>query len=177
MTHRLITLEHLLGAYAQEPWTPVELADGARTCAAWNDLCGAAETEGIELVDSPLTGTAISGPNGGARPKGSNVGAPFTKHKLLQALDRHDPARALMRWLLSYGRERAEALGLYFEHPQWTKTWVHGQIIAPGDSLSRWQIFFVPYVDVTLNPPTCIALPEQELAAVPAYSFTAPAVH
>lgn len=171
MTHRIITLEHLLGPHSAEPWTPAELADGARTCAAWNDLCGAAERDGVPLDDSPLTGTAVSGPNGGARPRGSKVGAPGSKHQRLQALDRFDPARALMRWLLSYGLERATALGLYFEHPQWTRTWVHAQVVAPGEGLTRWQTFFVPYADLAANPPTCAALPEQALAAVPAYPF------
>lgn len=135
-------------------------------------LAGAAERDGVVLPINPATGTHIGGTgNGGARPKGSKVGAPGSKHQLLLALDWFDPQRALMRWLLSYGLERAQALGLYFEHPQWTRSWVHGQIVPPGDGLVRWQIFFVPYRDLAANPPTCAALPEQRLASVPEFAF------
>lgn len=168
----IITLKQLLGPYASEPWTSEELANGAKTVQVWNELEAAAANDGVELAINPATGSAIGGSgNGGARPKGSKVGAPGSKHQQLLALDRYDPKRAFMRWLLSYGLERAAALGMYFEHPQWTRSWVHGQPVPPGDGLQRWSIVFAPYADLVKNPPTCIALPEQRIAAVNDFEF------
>jgi hypothetical protein len=171
-----LTVKDLLGPYAAEPWSPAELASGGRTVQAWNELAGAAEADGVVLLINPATGCHIGGSgNGGARPKGSKVGAPGSMHQLLLALDWFDPQRALMRWILSYGLERATALGMYFEHPQWTRSWGHGQVVAPGEGLTRWNIFFIPYRDMLLNPPTCAALEEQAFAAVPAFPFKAAA--
>jgi len=132
-----------------------------------------AEDHGVVLRVNPATKTFIGGTgNGGARPKGSKVGAPGSLHQLLMALDWYDPDRSLMRWLLSYGLETAQTLGLYFEHPQWTRSWVHMQIAAPGDGLTRWNLFFLPYRDMEANPTTCAALLEQDLAAVPALAYS-----
>lgn len=162
----------LLGPYAAEPWTPGELASGDHLLVACNSLGAAAEDEGIIHRINPATGSYIGGSgNGGARPKGSLVGAPGSKHQQLLALDWFDPDRAYMRWLLSYGLERAAALGLYFEHPQWTRSWIHMQIVPPGDGLTRWNLFFLPYKDVMANPTTCGALLEQDLAGVPALAY------
>lgn len=170
----IITFENLLGPHAGEPWTEEELDNGRRTVATWNVLEAAASADGVPLSENPATKSPIGGNgNGGARPHGSKVGAPGSTHQVLLALDRYDPTREFMKWLLSYGLERAAALGMYFEHPQWTRSWVHGQIIAPGDHLARWNIFFIPYADIAANPPTCIALPEQELAVVHEYPFGA----
>jgi len=171
-----LSLSNLLGPYAGEPWSPAELASGEHTVAAWNTLAAAAEIEGLVLPINPATGCHIGGTgNGGARPKGSRVGAPGSKHQLLMALDWFDPQRTLMRWILSYGLERAASLGMYFEHPQWTRSWAHGQIVPPGDELQRWNIFFVPYADIVANPCTCLALPEQRLAVVNDFEFKAAA--
>lgn len=161
-------MQNLLGHYAGEPWTPAELASGEHTVAAWNTLGEAAELDGVVLLVNPATGCHIGGTgNGGARPKGSKVGAPGSKHQLLLALDWFDPQRKLMAWVLSQGLSRAEALGMHFEHPQWTRSWVHGQIVPPASG----RRFFVPYADLVANPPTCIALPEQEAANVPVFEF------
>lgn len=169
---KLITLQDLLGHYAGEPWSPAELASGEHTVRAGNALCSAAEADGVPLIINPATGCYIGGNgNGGARPKGSKVGAPGSKHQLLLALDLFDPQRAIMRWVLSYGLERAGALGLYLEHPQWTRSWTHIQIVPPGDGFQRWNIFFIPYTDIVANPPTCAPLPEQQLAAVNDFQF------
>lgn len=167
-----LDLEALLGPYGAEPWTQAELASGERVVRAWNALGAAAEAEGVVLPINPATGTHVGGTgNGGARPKGSKVGAPGSKHQLLLALDFYDPQRALMTWILSYGLERAAALGMYFENPQYTRSWVHGQIVPPGDGQTRWGIFFLPYSDMVANPPTCAALPTQLLANVAELPF------
>lgn len=169
---KAFTLEQLLGPHAAQPWSPAELASGEHLVRAWNTLGAAAEQEGVILPINPATGCHVGGTgNGGARPKGSKVGAPGSKHQLLLALDVYDPQRSLMRWILSYGLGVAESLNLYFEHPQWTRSWVHGQIVAPGDGLTRWNLFFLPYADLVKNPVTCVALAEQLAANVPVFDF------
>ena len=171
-----LTLANLLGPYAAEPWSPAELASGEHTVRAWNTLAEAAEAEGVILQVNPATDCYIGGTgNGGARPKGSKVGAPGSKHQLLLALDWFDPDRAFMTWLLAYGLGSAESLGMYFEHPQWTRSWLHGQIVPPGDGFTRWGIFFIPYIDMVKYPPTCAALPVQQAANVPEFPFGAAA--
>lgn len=163
-----LTLQNLLGPYGGEPWTPAELASGEHTVAAWNALAEAAELDGVIPLVNPATGCHIGGTgNGGARPKGSKVGAPGSKHQLLLALDWYDPHRAFMRWLLSRGLERAAALKMHFEHPQWTRSWAHGQIVPPGSGAR----IFVPYADLVKNPPTCAALAGQEAANVSVFEF------
>lgn len=173
---KLLTLENLLGPYAAAPWSPAELASGEHLVRAWNALAPIADAEGVPLLINPATGCHIGGTgNGGARPKGSKVGAPGSKHQLLLALDWYDPQRTFMTWLLSYGLEAAASLGMYFEHPQWTRSWVHGQIVPPGDGLTRWNIVFVPYQDLEANPPTCVALSVQSVANCPVYEYKAAA--
>jgi hypothetical protein len=165
---KIITIEQLLGPWRGEPWSPAELASGEHVCQAWNALGAAAESEGVILQVNPATGCHIGGSgNGGARPKGSKVGAPGSKHQLLLALDFFDPHRALMKWILSRGLEKVGALGMYFEHPQWTVHWVHGQIVPPASG----HRFFVPYADLVKNPCTCVALAEQEAANLQIYEF------
>ena len=165
-----LTLQDLLGPYAAEPWSPAELACGENTVRAWNSLGAAAEADGVLLPTNPATGTHISGTgNGGARPKGSKVGVPGSKHQLLLAIDIFDPQRALMRWVLSRGRVIAERLGCWFEHGQWTRAWLHLQIVPPRSGAR----FFLPYADLVKYPPTCAALPEQWAAAVPVFEYPA----
>lgn len=163
-----LTLDNLLGPYAAEPWTPAELASGKDTVEAWNALNASAEADGVITHINPTTGCWIGGTgNGGARPKGSKVGAPGSKHQLLLALDRFDPQRSFMAWVLTRGLARAAAIGMWFEHPQFTRSWTHGQIVPPGSG-SR---FFVPFADLVANPPTCSALPGQAEAGAKLFDF------
>lgn len=63
-----------------------------------------------------------------------------------------------MRWILSLTPAQLATYGLWYEHPQWTRSWTHGQIAPPG-SRNR---FFVPYSNIVANPATCEPLfPEQ----------------
>lgn len=172
--HTIITLDHYLGPYKNHPqMQSARLLDHAhRIIEAMNELCSLAEADGIELEDNPYTGNAISGQgNGGARPSESTVGASKSAHKDLRGLDRYDPKRRFMRWLLSYGLDHCQRLDVYLEHPQWTRTWAHGQIGAPGDGLPRWTMVFVPYADLKKYPPTCKALSEQKVAGIPSFPF------
>ncbi len=173
--HKTITLDHYLGPHKDNPAAraTVVLANAAATIALANALCEAAQADGVALEDNPATGNAISGNgNGGIRPPDSTVGASGSKHKDANAVDRYDPKRSLMKWVLanpSKVTEVAEKLGaeIAFEHPQWTRSWCHIQRILPG---SRNRVF-VPYSDLEANPPTCAALPEQADAGVTAFKF------
>lgn len=161
-------MANLLGPYVAEPWSPAELASGEHLLRAWNTLAPIAEAEGVPLLINPATGCYIGGTgNGGARPKGSKVGAPGSKHQLLLALDWFDPQRAFMSWLLENGIALAKSIGMWFEHPQFTKSWVHGQILPPGSGTR----FFVPFADLSANPPTCEPLPGQGAAGVRIFPF------
>ena len=153
--------------------TATRLLDNARqVIEAVNEFCSLAEADGVRLIDNSATGNAISGNgNGGARPQDTTVGAILSAHKDLRGLDRFDPVRALATWALSYGNDHAQRLGLYFEHPQWTRSWLHHQIGAPGDGLPRWNVWFVPYSDLTKNQPTCAALAVQRFAGVQEFPF------
>jgi hypothetical protein len=167
-----LTIANLLGPYAREPWTLAEMRDGVRTVEQWNKLAALAAADGVPMPINPATKCHIGGTgNGGARPKGSTVGAPGSKHQQLLALDWYDPTREFMTWLLAYGLEHAMGFGMYFEHPQWTRSWAHGQIVPPGDGQHRWGIFFLPYKDMVKNPCTCVALPGQTSANVPVFDF------
>lgn len=171
MSHQTITLEQYLGPYKDHPQmqSTVLLANAEKIIAAMNQLCWFAEADGVELEDNPDTGNAIGGQgNGGARPHDATVGAPLSAHKTLTALDRYDLNRQLMRWALSSGWSRLAELGIYIEHPQWTRSWLHGQITPPA---SHARVF-VPYSDLAKYPPTCAPLPEQySLAEVAEFSY------
>lgn len=164
--HQLITLEHYMGPHG----IPALLIENAeRTVDLVNKVCMLAEADGVLLQDNPATESAISGNgNGGIRPRDSSVGSAGSSHKDAQALDRYDPTRALMRWCLS-NSYRLKELGLYMEHPQWTRSWCHFQTVPPKSG----NRFFVPY-DPAKTPPTCQALPEQEDSHVQAFIFGPP---
>ena len=76
-------------------------------------------------------------------------------------------SRPLFTLLPDVGGEVARSLGIWFEHPQWTRSWLHCQIVPPASG----NRFFVPYADLVKNPPTCIALPEQAAANCPVFDF------
>jgi len=175
--HTPITVEQYLGPYKDHPQmqSVVLLGNARQTVECVNEFCSLAEADGVELEDNPATGNAISGNgNGGARPSDTTVGAILSAHKDLRGLDRYDPRRALAKWALTYGNDHAQRLDLYFEHPQWTRSWLHNQWGAPGDGLTRWNVWFVPYADLVKNPPTCAALVEFATAGVSPYPFTEP---
>jgi len=172
--HTEITLEQYLRFYHDNPAmrSTVLLANAQRTVNAMNLLCATAEGDGVELEDNPVAtsphfGTVISGDgNGGARPPDSIVGSALSAHKDCNALDRTDIGRRLMRWCLGNVPVLVE-IGLWLEHPQWTRSWVHGQTVPPHSG----NRFFLPYSDMVKHPTTCIALPEMETAGVRTFKF------
>lgn len=65
--------------------------------------------------------------------------APKSNHLLGLAADIHDEANKLLEYVLS-NLEKARDLGLFFENPNWTPTWVHIQSVAPKSG----HRFFIP---------------------------------
>jgi len=170
-----ITLADYFGQYKNHPAAQavVIIRHATLLLAAVNEYLGLAESDGVEIEEDPLTGNDISGTgNGGFRPPDCPVGSPLSSHKDGRGLDHKDVARDLTKWALTDGRVHAERLGLYFEHPQWTRSWLHSQIGAP---LSGAR-FYVPYTDMVKNPPTCAPLAEFAAAGVKVFPFIAPTV-
>lgn len=62
------------------------------------------------------------------------------------AADVHDEGGVLLDWVLQ-NLDLMRELGFYFEHPNWTPTWIHFQPIAPHSG----KRFFIP----NSNPPLC----------------------
>ena len=158
-----ITIADWLGPYAHHPaaQATVILKHGAMLLAAVNEFLELAEMDGVE-VDFAISGSG----NGGFRPPDCPVGALFSAHKDGRAVDVADPKRSLAEWALDEGRPHAERLGLWFEHPQWTRSWLHCQIGAPRSG----NRFFVPYADLVASPPTCSPLDGQREAGVTVFN-------
>lgn len=157
--HKIITLDDYFGPYKDHPGAQAALIveHATKLLSLANEFLTLADEDGVELEINPLDGNEISGEgNGGFRPQDCPVGAPLSAHKDARGIDHTDRKRALVRWALTDGLEHAERLGLYFEHPQWTRSWLHMQWGAPHSG----NRFFVPYSDIIANPPTCAALPE-----------------
>lgn len=133
-----------------------ELTDAIRTNAAetvrrWNILLDAAAAEGVVPTMDSITHTAVGS---GWRPAGVNSAtanaAAHSTHMTGEALDVRDDrtSRALARWVLLLPLERLEAFGLWFERPQWTPNWIHGQT-RPPKSGNR---FYIPSTAKPLVP-------------------------
>jgi hypothetical protein len=86
----------------------------------------------------------------GWRPKSYNTqigGATFSNHITGLAIDLKDTDNRLFEYVLQ-NLELAKELGLYFEHKNWTPTWVHIQLIAPKSG----KRIFVPNSKPALAP-------------------------
>lgn len=166
----IITLDEYFGPYKDNPAAKAALIveHATRTLALWNEFLQCAEDDGVQLEMNSLGGNEISGEgNGGFRPPDCPVGAPGSAHKDARGIDNSDTKRALTIWAMTRGLPVAERLGLYFEHPQWTRSWLHGQWGAPPSG----HRFFVPYKDIIANPPTCAPMLSFKEAGIPAFPF------
>lgn len=65
--------------------------------------------------------------------------AKFSKHLAGAACDIYDPKKELANWCLA-NEDRLKAIGLWCEHPDYTKNWVHFQIMPPMSG----KRFFIP---------------------------------
>lgn len=57
-------------------------------------------------------------------------GAPSSKHCTGEAIDLADPNGKIRQYVLD-NLDKAQKIGLFFEHMAWTPTWVHMQIVPP----------------------------------------------
>jgi|SRR5882757_6417060 len=136
--------------YASELTDAIK-ANAAETVRRWNILLYAAADEGVFPTKDATTHTFVGS---GWRPAGVNSAtanaAAHSTHMTGEALDtRDDPkGRALARWVLLLPPDRLQAFGLWFERPQWTPSWVHGQT-RPPKSGNR---FYVPSTAAALVP-------------------------
>lgn len=127
----MITVEQWLGPHAASAdATPDVMESAASMLERVNHLLVVAYTQGVNIHTNPKTGSWISGAgNGGFRPRNSQVGAAFSKHKTGHAVDIYDPKNELDAWLTD---TILTEHGLYREHPDDTPTWCHLQDIPPG---------------------------------------------
>ncbi len=129
--------------------TPVIRDNAQRTVTRWRALLEIAEKHGVA---PPIGGWCWAS---GWRPAGVNAAtagaAANSKHLTGEAGDVRDTTtRSLATWVLG-NLDIAEAIGLWFERPQWTPTWVHGQIVPPRSG----KRVFIP----NNNPPSVPPLP------------------
>ena len=107
--------------YAAE-LTPEIVANARLTVARINQLLERAGRSEIDELNS------------GWRPKSVNDAtsnsATGSKHLTAEAGDIPDSDRALARWCYTH-QPVLEEIGLWMEHPGWTRTWVHVQIVPP----------------------------------------------
>lgn len=129
-------------------------ADGEETVRRWNLVLEAAASDDILPGVDGNTKSALAS---GWRPAGFNAvtsnAAKASTHVTAKACDiRDNQERTLARWCL-LNEEFVAEVGLWFERPMWTRSWVHGQIVAPKSGLR----FYVP----SSSAPTAKALPEE----------------
>lgn len=127
----MITLSQYSGIHRGHPdWTAAREQNALKLLGA----CCALEVEmarmGVRFPDNPKTKNGVSGDTfGGFRPQSCPVGAPNSRHKQGQAVDRYDPQGEIDAWCLAH-LDRLEAHGIWIEHPDDTPTWSHWQCVG-----------------------------------------------
>lgn len=56
--------------------------------------------------------------------------AKFSKHLIGAAADLYDPEKKLAKWCMA-NLETLASIGIWLEHPDYTKNWLHCQVVAP----------------------------------------------
>jgi len=85
---------------------------------------------GIRFPDNPKTKSGISGETfGGFRPQDCPIGAPTSRHKQGQAVDRYDPGDLIDAWCMAH-QDRLAAYGIWLESPTATPGWSHWQCVG-----------------------------------------------
>jgi len=121
-----------------------------------NALMERAQADGVTFQRSKKTGSAVSS---GWRPEAINANtknaAAKSNHIVCRACDLFDPTGEIDRWCLAHP-EILEEIGLWQEHPYYTLTWCHLQIVAPGSGLR----VFIPSTKPPKNPDLAFAPPK-----------------
>ena len=127
----MITLNQYVGIHRDSPdWTPAREQNATRLLAA----CCALEVEmargGVKFPDNPKTKSGVSGETfGGFRPQSCPIGAPNSRHKQGQAVDRYDPDGKIDAWCMAH-QDRLAAHGIWLEAPESTPGWSHWQSVG-----------------------------------------------
>jgi uncharacterized protein YcbK (DUF882 family) len=112
--------------------TPELRANAAKTVRAAQDLLILAKGAGQVLRPNRATGMVRSG----WRPPAVNAatsGASATSlHMRCLAVDLEDTSHSLALWCQANADTVLRDLGLYLESPDFTPTWTHVQLVAPG---------------------------------------------
>jgi hypothetical protein len=107
-------------------------ANAEETVRKVNSLLAVMEAEGVLLEANPKTQSLVSS---GWRPPQINGqvknAAPKSKHMTAQAVDLYDPEGALDDFCTGSAQAALASIGLWMEHPAFTKGWCHLQIVAP----------------------------------------------
>ena len=131
----MITLEdYFMGrdSLYRNQLTPILRANAARTVEAAQKLLILAKGAGQEMHPNSKTGMVRSG----WRPPAVNAatsGASATSlHMKCLAVDLEDNSHQLAKWCEANANTVLKGLGLYLESPDFTPTWCHVQLVAPG---------------------------------------------
>jgi hypothetical protein len=119
------THEHQLGTDMRR--------NAARTVEFANALLVLAKVGGVSLEADPRSGSIVTS---GWRPPDINAATPGASlrslHMTCEAIDLFDPDGDLDDWLMAGAGQKVMAdLGLWHEHPSFTKGWAHVQTRPP----------------------------------------------
>jgi hypothetical protein len=113
--------------YASE-LTDEIVANADKTIAAWNFMLT------HYYAENPTAARVVV--RSGWRPPEVNDAtsnsAPHSKHLAALAMDGSDSQRSLAYWLASKTEQELAVFGLWYERPEATQTWVHGQCVPPA---------------------------------------------
>lgn len=128
----MITLSHYTGKWRDSPdWTAGMEANALRLLTSVNALEAEMARGGIRFPDNPRTRNGVSGElYGGFRPQACPIGAPASKHKQAQAVDRYDPHGYIDAWCFAH-LDRLAFHGIWIEAPDSTPGWSHWQCVGP----------------------------------------------
>lgn len=119
-----------------------------------NDLTSDVDANATKLLEAVNTFLTNYRPiiiiSSGWRPKSYNTkigGAPSSNHITGLAIDIKDTDNSVFKYVLK-NLDLAQQLGLYFEHKNFTPTWVHIQLVRPKSG----KRIFVPNSNPPLDP-------------------------
>lgn len=136
----MITLSQYVGPHASsKDWTPARTANATLLLAKANELLRIAAQAGIICLTNPKTKSQISGSTfGGFRPQNCPIGAPNSHHKEGRGIDIYDPDNQIDAWCMA-NLPSLEAVGIWLEHPDATKSWSHWQSVPPKSGNRVYQ--------------------------------------
>ena len=128
----MISLLQYLGPWVNHPDFTDDIETNSLSLLMWvSKLIEIMEKDGVIFPINPNTKSIVAGNKyGGFRPQACSQGAPKSAHKLGLAVDIWDPENKIDEWLMDH-QPLLTALGIYIEHPDYTKGWSHWSIKAP----------------------------------------------